>query len=400
MKKISSALSHFYKKYQFQIFLVLGLRIGYSLWLAIVWFVIDKYIPVSEGVLWETYYNLARSPTLLGRAFIDVWLRWDAVHYMNIAAFGYEGVGIGDTVFFPLYPYLVGGISWLTSINVTLIGIFVSSIATLVALIFLFELVVELFQDERLAKWSIVCLALYPTAFFLHAPYTDALFLSLSIGSILMMVRKKPIISGLFVCLAGLTRAQGILLLIPMIIFYIQNNSQNRKFLNWSELLGVFIAPLGFLGYSYWRMQFGIDNLFKTYQSHSNAGFRFPWTNILLEIKILFTKPSILLATELLSVVVFLVILIWTCTQKKFQKHIALLTYSFSTWFLITAKTTYWASPLQSSNRYMLHIFFAFVGFASILLNLPSKKQIYILTLFLIFGLIFSVLNLLWIFIG
>jgi len=104
MKTIFSALSHFYKKYRFQILLILGLRIGYSLWLAIVWLVIDQYIPLSEGVLWETYYNLERSSTLLGRAFIDVWLRWDAVHYMNMAAFGYEGVGVADTVFFPLYP--------------------------------------------------------------------------------------------------------------------------------------------------------------------------------------------------------------------------------------------------------------------------------------------------------
>jgi len=87
MKSLLLILSRFYKNYQFQIWLVLGLRIGYSFWLAMVWFVIDRYIPLSEGVLWETYYNLERSSTLLGRAFIDVWLRWDAVHYMNIAEF-------------------------------------------------------------------------------------------------------------------------------------------------------------------------------------------------------------------------------------------------------------------------------------------------------------------------
>jgi len=302
MRSFLSFIRKFYKKYQFQILLVFGLRIGYSLWLAIVWFVIDKYIPLSQGVIWETYYNLSRSPTLLGRALIDVWLRWDAVHYMNIAAFGYDGVGVGDTVFFPLYPYLVSWISKLTSLNVTLVGILVSSIATLFALIFLYDLVTVLFQDEKLAKWSTACLALYPTAFFLHAPYTDALFLSVSIGSILMMVRKKPILAGFFACLAGGTRAQGILLLIPMFVFHIQNHFQDRKFLNWRELLSFFIAPLGFLGYLYWRMQIGTENIFNTYVSHSNAGFRLPWKNIILSLEIIADKHSLLVASELLSV--------------------------------------------------------------------------------------------------
>jgi hypothetical protein len=399
MKKFQTEIGNWYKKYQFQIHLILGLRILYSLWLAIVWFLIDKYIPISEGVLWETYYNLSRSPTLLGRALIDVWLRWDAVHYMNIAAFGYEGVGVGDTVFFPLYPYLVGLISRLTSINVTLVGIVISSIATLFALIFLYDLVIELFQDKRLAKWSTVCLAIYPTAFFLHAPYTDALFLSLSIGSILMMVRKKSVIAGFFVCLAGLTRAQGILLLIPMIIFYIQNNFPGKKFLNWRDLQGFLIAPLGFLGYSYWRMQLGAGSILQTYQAHSNAGFRIPTTNIILSIENLINKPSLLVISELFSVLFFLAILVWMSTQDRFQKHIAIFVYSFSTWVLITSKTTYWASPLQSANRYVLHIFFVFVGLASIFLSSSKKKQ-NLLLLFFISNLFLLLLYSIWIFIG
>ncbi len=382
MRNILLLIRKWFLKYKFQIWLALSLRIGYSVWLAIVWIVIDKYIPLTDWVLWETYYNLSRSSTLFGRAFIDVWLRWDAVHYMNIAEFGYKGVGVGDTVFFPLYPYLVGGISKLTTFNVTLVGILTSSIATMVAFIFFYELVIDLFNDDNLAKWSVLSLAFYPTSFFLHAPYTDALFLSLSIGSILMMVRKKPILAGLFAFGAGLARAQGILLLIPMIVFYVQNHIKDKRFLKWRELTGVFIAPLGFLGYTIWRMQSGMENFIDTYQAYSNAGFRFPWENIFLEIKILFEKPSLLLVSELFSVLFFLIMLIWMSTQKKFQKQLAILIYSFSTWILITSKTTFWASPLQSANRYVLHIFFVFVGLASILSSLTKKKQSLLLLLF------------------
>ena len=400
MKKILPALTQFYEKYQFQILLVLGLRIGYSLWLAIVWFFIDKYFPLSKQALWETYYHLSRSPSLIGRAFIDVWLRWDGVHYMNIAEFGYEGVGLGDTVFFPLYPYLVGGLSRMISINVTLVGIIVSSIATLFASIFFYELVKELFDDKRLAKWSSACLVLYPTAFFLHAPYTDALFLVTSIASILMMVRKKPIMAGLFACAAGLTRAQGLLLIVPMIIYYFQNYASEKKFIKWRELLSLIIAIIGLGLFTLWRMKTGAVGFFETYQAYSNVGFRFPFVNIFISIIRLSKSPSILEFSELFSVLLFLAILIWMFTQKVFRKNLAIMMYSLVTWLLITSKITLWASPFQCSNRYILHIFFAFVGIAAIILKLSERKQKLIILLTSSISLVLSTLYGLWIFIG
>jgi Gpi18-like mannosyltransferase len=400
MKSLLLILSRFYKNYQFQIWLVLGLRIGYSFWLAMVWFVIDRYIPLSEGVLWETYYNLERSSTLLGRAFIDVWLRWDAVHYMNIAEFGYEGVGVADTVFFPLYPYLVGGLSRLTSINVTLVGILTSSIASFLSLIFLHELVLDIFHDKRLAKWSIVCLAFYPTAFFLHAPYTDALFLSVSIGSILMMVKRKPLIAGLLVCIAGLTRAQGVLLMLPMIFYYLQDHWKEKTFLNWQEVVSLVISPLGFGIYSFIRMRYGISGFFTTYEIYSATGFRFPLANILYAIQDLIQSPSVLEISELISVILFLLLLIWMVLQNQFRKQLPLMLYSATIWLLITSKTVFYASPLQSANRYVLHIFFAFVGLASMLLNLSWRKQKLILFFSLAACVILSGMYTLWFFIG
>lgn len=400
MKKIYSAIAKLFKKYKFQILLALGMRVGLSLWLALIWIVLDKYIPTSEGVLWETYYNLERSSSLLGRAFIDVWLRWDAVHYMNIAEFGYKGVGVGDTVFFPLYPYLVGLISKLTAINVTLVGILTSSIATLIALIFLYELVIELFNNEDLAKWSTICLALYPTSFFLHAPYTDALFLSLSIGSILMMVKKKPLFAGWFIFFAGLTRAQGILLIIPKAIYFFQEHWKEKTIIKWTEIFGLIISPIGFGIYSFWRLHSGISGFFSTYQAYSSSGFRFPFTNIIYAIKNLFQSPTLLEFSELFSTLIFLLILVWMFTQHDFRRHFPILIYSSVIWLLISSKTVFNASSLQSSNRYVIQIFIAFVGLASIIKNLSIPNQKRILLILLIIIIILSGLYSLWIFIG
>jgi len=104
--------------------------------------------------------------------------------------------------------------------------------------------------------------------------------------------------------------------------------------------------------------------------------------------------------SELISVLLFLALLIWMVTQKKFCKHIAIMAYSISTWLIITSKITLWASPFQCSNRYILHIFYAFVGMAALLLKLSYRKQKFVILFSIISGLILITMYALWLFIG
>lgn len=393
-------IGHLIKKYKFPILLTLFTRLGYSLWLLLIWLAVDRHIQFTPTALLETYNRLAPSNTLIGRALIDVWLRWDAVHYMNIAEFGYRGVSPGDTVFFPLYPYLTGVLSGITSVNVTLMGILVSSFAALFAMICLYELVLTLFGDENLAKASVLLLAIYPAAFFLHAPFTDALFLLCSIACILMMVKQKSLMSGLFACIAGLARPQGVLLLLPMAVFYIRRHGSDKKFFQWREILALLIAPLGFLGYSIWRRQFGLAGMFQSLQEYSSVRFQDPLTTLFKTFAGLIHKPDIVMAAELLSVLFFLALLIWMFIRKEFRQHLEIMLYSAATWLLITSKTTIAGDPLQSANRYVLHIFFAFVGMAAIWQTLPQRFRRLVPLVFIIMGLICSAAYSFWIFIG
>lgn len=392
--------SQFISKYKFPCLLGVALRIGYSLWLGVIWLVVDKYFPLTSKALWENYFNLTRSASLISRSIIDVWLRWDAVHYMNIAAFGYKGVGAGDTVFFPFYPYLVGGLAKLTTINVTLMGILVSTIATIIALICFYDLVLILFKDENLAKRSTLLLGLYPTAFFLFAPFTDALFLLLAIASILMMVKKSPILAGVFACFAGLTRPQGILLILPMMVLYFQTLLVDKKYFNWREILALIIAPLGFCGYSIWRNTIGLAGIFQSLRDYSNVKFQDPITTIIKAVIFIIQKPTYIQVTELISVLFFLVILVWMFTRPEFRQHIAIMLYSAATWLLIATKTTIIGTPLQSSNRYVLQIFFAFVGMTFLVNKLPKKMINFVPTILLFLSLVSSMLFALWVFIG
>jgi Gpi18-like mannosyltransferase len=400
MSDMKFQINGWYKKYKFQIFLVLGLRVCYSIWLAIVWIVIDKYIPLSEGVLWETYYNLERSSTLLGRAFIDVWLRWDAVHYMNIAEFGYEGVGVADTVFFPLYPYFVGMISKITSINVTLIGILSSSIFTIFALIYFFKLVILLFNDEKLAKLSVMLLALFPTAFFLHAPYTEAMFLFFSIGSIFYVEKKELIIGSLFACAASLARPQGLLLLIPISISLLREYKRNKNSFQLHQVLSLLIAPSGIMSFSLWRANYAHTGLILSINKFSNITFQDPISTLYFVFISLFKDPSVIRTLELISVVFFLYILIWMFRKKEFRTHLGILLYSSATWLLITSKTSVNNFAPRLTNRYVLFIFFAFVGIAYLFEKFNDKKQKIILFVFLIINLLLLTLYTLWVYIG
>lgn len=71
-----------------------------------------------------------------------------------------------------------------------------STFATLASLYFIFMLA-RTWYDERAALASIVTLAFFPTAFYLNAVYSDALFLALSSGCPLALndPRGLPLIS-------------------------------------------------------------------------------------------------------------------------------------------------------------------------------------------------------------
>src|SRR5437899_10543020 len=90
----------------------------------------------------------------------------------------------------------------------------ISNIAFLVLLVVFYQLVKEDFDQER-AERAILYLAVFPTAFFLAAGYTDALFLALALSCFYNMRRGHWWLAGLFGFFASLTRSAGVFLLVP-----------------------------------------------------------------------------------------------------------------------------------------------------------------------------------------
>lgn len=161
---------------------------------------------------------------------LGLWNRWDAPHYLDIAVFGYRASDPGNLVgpsgyrsvwpgdlplyivFYPLYPWLTGAVNAL--IGQPLVSAFaVTTLASLFVAPLLFRLV-RLDEGPKVAMGAAGFLLVFPTAYFLHIPYTEALFLAVVLGSFLAARTERWWLAGLLGGLGALTRVNG-LILIP-----------------------------------------------------------------------------------------------------------------------------------------------------------------------------------------
>jgi hypothetical protein len=166
--------------------------------LALVW---APYVGVLFGDAYGAWSDL------LFRTFAQ----WDARWFVQIADNGYAQVPEA-AAFFPLYPALVHGLTWVTG-STLVAGTLISLASAAVAAAVLAELARMLLGD-RAARHAVLYLALYPVAFVFTAVYSDALFLALSAAAFLASERGRPLLAGVLAGLATGTRIIG-LALVP-----------------------------------------------------------------------------------------------------------------------------------------------------------------------------------------
>src|SRR5215212_1536822 len=184
----------------------------------------------------------AEAPQVLG--FWDPWTHWDGVIYLDLAAAGYEANGPERTAFFPLFPMLIrlgaalGG-------PTALWGVLISLVATFCALYFVYR-IAEKHWGQKIARNTVLSFAFFPTAFFLNAVYTEALFVAFAAGSYWEAYgRRDLLLAGLWGALAAATRNSGVLLLIPLVYLWLRNRSE----FGWRGLWQLALVPVGLLGY-------------------------------------------------------------------------------------------------------------------------------------------------------
>jgi hypothetical protein len=153
--------------------------------------------------------------------------RWDAIHYAQIAAFGYSFDGNPlrqqNIVFFPGFPLAIHVVYRFMGGHL----FYAAWVVALTAFALAIPRVVRLARrhfDERTATDSAWLLASYPFALYYSAPYTESLFL-LAVCAVFLAMHEQRFGSAAWWGLAaGLTRPNGWLLAIPIVLlaFYRQ----------------------------------------------------------------------------------------------------------------------------------------------------------------------------------
>src|SRR5262249_29160432 len=186
-------------------------------------------------------------------------------------------------------------------------------------------------------------------SFILFAPYTESLFLLLSVASLLMARRRQWWLAGLAGGLAALTRQQGLFLIVPLAWEVWENSGRQWKALlrNWRGTASIAITLSGYVGLIFYRAVVVNDvildflnpqRIFYGLLLSPNANkivadqkFVLPWEALWLAI----THPSSANILDLLSGGTYLLLLavvgrqLWPLRPSYFLSSIGLLMVGF-----------------------------------------------------------------------
>lgn len=288
----------------------------------------------------------------LYRVLLAPWERWDVLWYKQIIESGYRAYD-GTAQFHPLYPWLALPLARAT--GQPLLGLFIiSSLAGLGSAWLLHRLAELELGDSLHARTAILLYLTCPLALFLFAPYSEALFLLLSIACFWFLCRRVWWAAGLAGGLAALTRQQGVLLLVPAAIeLWDAYRCEDPGLLrNWKSWVGLGFIPAGLLLWLFYRaaflndLSFDIRNLHELIYSFlisSSAvkvvptqAFLWPWQALALALMRLWQAPDLDLIVNLVLSMGFLlaVIFSWRRLRLSYRLYvlsIVLVSFSYHT---------------------------------------------------------------------
>jgi hypothetical protein len=222
----------------------LAVRVG----LMLVGYLAVAVIPARTLVSVPGWADTAYSPGL--HNLFTAFEKQDALWFLRIASAGYRPTD-GSAAFFPLYPLVVRLVSALTGGHPLTAALLVSCLAFLLALIVLFDLTASELSEEA-ARRTVLYLAIFPTAFFFFAPYSESLFLLLAVLAFRGARTNRWWIAGLAGAGAAATRSIGLVLVLALVAEAFQQRRDGRGSLT-PKLAWAVVPAAGTLAYlGYW----------------------------------------------------------------------------------------------------------------------------------------------------
>ncbi len=209
---------------------------------------------------------------------LNVWGRWDAVHYLDIATQGYQGT---DMAFFPLFPMLIRIVGGFIGSHLVA-GILIANVSFFFALLYLYKLL-EHEYDRSVARRAIFYVSIFPTALFFSAVYSESLFFMLTVASFYYMRSHRWWLAAIIGFFAALSRVEGVLLVVPFVIeWYAQHRGNLQERRGIIDLCAAALIPLGLAVYMAYLWVLRADPLYFSHvQIHWNRHFAPPWVSVI-----------------------------------------------------------------------------------------------------------------------
>ena len=307
---------------------------------------------------------------------------WDSGWYIGIARGGYEHNHTAPA-FFPLFPLLIHLLHKITGISYEISATLISNFAFWLALIFLYQFILEEYQHEKgkteLAQRTLWLLISFPTALFFNCAYTESLTLLTYVLFFYFLQRDHWYLAMLCGFLSTAIHDLNLLLVIPgMVYLWNQRNqlSFNRLVIRFFSLafipasLALFIIYIMFIFIK--SSQFSTFFLALTRNHTTNYGV--PIYSLFRSLVHIYRHPFPDANHNIIGIIngilPMIMVIIGILMVTIYRKRMSLELISFYLVVLIVSITPY-TGLLQSYGRYMSVLFPGFIIWA----KLCQKEQ-------------------------
>jgi len=382
--------------------IVLTLRLFLGIAMSASWLTAKPFLPLQSVDHASVYGNLPTYSEFPSDATLGVWLKWDAIHYLNIAKNGYLQLSEAESAFYPLYPTLTRLFAIPLGGEFLLGGLILSTLSAVAVFALLYWLGRYYFGQDS-AKWSTLALASFPTALFFIAPYTESLYVAITLGCFIAAYRRRWGLAGVLGFLASLTRGPGALTVIALswIAFDQLRKDNPTHIFSWliSRGFGLTFPVLGSLLYLSWRSMVGFAPLAEIHEQYSGFHWINPVSGFIRGIQQWWQVHDLSTTLDIGSGILFLVLTLLMILRPRWRRPEWLI-YMIANLLLFFSNQSFIASSLQSTSRYVLTLFPAFLIIGD---WLSFQKQRLRFTYFAVSGSLLTGLSMLfalWVFVG
>jgi len=212
--------------------------------------------PFARAVL---VYLIVRVLTLLAVVVADVFTHsgvvhdlsiWDGAWFLRAVEHGWpshlpiaQGHVLANPVaFFPLLPLLIRGVADVTRLSPPVVGLLLSALTGLSALLSIGFLTRE-FAGEEKAERAALLFAVAPGAFVFSLIYAEGLVLTFIAAGLIALLRRRWLAAGVLGALASAASPVGLAFVVSCAVTAIIAVHRERE---WTALLAPLLAPVGF----------------------------------------------------------------------------------------------------------------------------------------------------------